>query len=324
MLKNNTIKVFLVLGIILFLTGFGYLGVDYYNKEYQAEIYQEKIEALNTEVLNLERDVLELEVLFQDTDLETANKDELLKQGYDRINFLEEKVNTLEREGKLNKAQIAELRNKLMEAKANVMMYDKYQKELEFVYADNRRLKGILDSISNSEDEKYAEIIDQYKAQMESLRQEKNSLETSLEGAKEIVNAVESLKAENFRFYSVKNGKEEQNIRFKAGNLKNFKIKIDLIENALAQTGVYDLYMAIRAPDATIMTNKPKGYGGSIRFDEKSILYSRHSSVYYDRRRNSFSFDFIPSDSEPYIKGDYRVVIYCKGERIGEGTFSVY
>ena len=145
MLKNNTIKILLVLGIILFLTGFGYLGVDYYNKVYQSKVDQAKIEALNSELLELERNVLELEVLFDDKDLEVEKKDELLRQGYDRIRFLEDEINRLEKEGKLSKAQIAELRNKLKEAKAN--MLDKYQKELEAVYADNRRLKGLVDSI---------------------------------------------------------------------------------------------------------------------------------------------------------------------------------
>ncbi|MEM7509978.1 MAG: hypothetical protein AAF388_03535 [Bacteroidota bacterium] len=322
MLKNNTIKILLVLGIILFLTGFGYLGVDYYNKVYQSKVDQAKIEALNSELLELERNVLELEVLFDDKDLEVEKKDELLRQGYDRIRYLEDEINRLEKEGKLSKAQIAELRNKLKEAKAN--MLDKYQKELEAVYADNRRLKGIVDSIL-SEDGVRADMIAQMMSQVNLLQKKNTSLQDTLSQAQTIVSAVERLKAENFKFYSVKNGKtEEQKIRFKLGTLKDLRVEIELIDNALAEPGVYDLYLALRAPDATIMTNRSDGHGGSVKFDSKSILYSAHTSVYYDRQRKPFYFDFRPSTSEPFVKGNYNVVVYCKGEKIGEEAFTVF
>ena len=319
MLNKKLVSTLLALLILISLLGLTYIGIDYYNNSFRLEAYEKKINSLNTEVSDLESIITELEILFEDVDLQMENKDVLLKQGYDRINFLEQTIEELEKEGKLDKGQIALLRSKLLDAKAQVMMYDKYRSELAFLYNDNRRMKGILDSISKDGDKKYEAIIAAYKNEVKALRVDADKLE----GKKEILNAVESLKAVNFRFYSVKNGKKEQNIRFKDGSLKDMQVEIDLLENALADLGLYELYMAIRTPDATIMTNIPDNYGGTIKFDDKAILYSKHTSINYTRQRNTFSFDFRPSKSEPFVKGTYQVIIYCKGERIGEGSFSV-
>ncbi|MEM9986127.1 MAG: hypothetical protein AAF804_13625, partial [Bacteroidota bacterium] len=75
------------------------------------------VEELSTEILDLESSILELELVYTEKDRELDNMIEIVDQKNDRLQAMEQRIDELEREGKVDKSTIRRLRNSLEKAK---------------------------------------------------------------------------------------------------------------------------------------------------------------------------------------------------------------
>lgn len=314
--SNNTIKVLLILAVLIFMSGIVYLSSAYVRQRKQAKIDEAKIGSLNQELLDLERNILEWEIIIDDKELQIKEYNQLLKQGYDEVRYLENEINRLKREGKVDKEIIRRLEEKLQIAKSSLL--ERYQKEIEALLAENEELSNVVDSLSSEG------------AGRNSLYNDRESeiarLQGQLEDAKRkegLLNAVRDLQAANFNFFNVRGGREEQDISFKQMNIKSLKVEFNILKNELAETGVYDLYLVLKSPSGLVMSNPEEDFGGDYAFEGRRISYSSKTSFHYDRRQKTVYIDFVPAKDEPFVKGTQNVLIYWNGKIIGRDSFVI-
>lgn len=323
MANSNTIRILLVLAGLLFISGIGYLGVEYFKSKTVEEQKDELIGDLSTEVNQLEASVLELEVLFDDVNVEVAAKDAMLRQSYDQISFLEKEVKEkeqeiirLKKEGKLSKEQIALLESQLSNAKTKITqakseVLDRYAKELRAERQNSRELQAVLDSV-----QKLAQI------QQEQITAIQEGMKNQPAPIVDPLGSVRPLRAENFKFQGLdRNGKTGSDINAK--KMKALRVQFEILDEPEARTGLHQLYMVIRDPNGFVLTNRAENYGGTMRVGNQSKDYSQSASIDYRRRRLPIKMDYKPSSSEPFQGGVYEIQIYSDDRIIGQGQFTM-
>ena len=182
--------------------------------------------------------------------------------------------------------------------------------------------------------------IEDYKSQVEILKgekiqltkekeqvtQEKNKVIQDLDSTKNIVKEKEdiidigsTLHASHFSVIGInerKNGKEKETSTAK--KVDKFRITFDLDENRITPSGNKDIFVVITTPDGKVVTEDELGSGSFTDRDGNEVKYTKHITISYAQgQRQSLSFDWKAGD---YTTGDYKIVVYNNGFKIGEGV----
>ncbi|MEZ4824878.1 MAG: hypothetical protein R3C61_01080 [Bacteroidia bacterium] len=194
---------------MVLLTIIAFLLISYFSGpsgKTDAEIVKE----LTGEIEDLESSILEVEVVLTEVDRDLGQKKALLDQKYDEINFLTQKIEELEKQGKVDQATIRDLKQKLNEAKGK--LYDAsqveiYKKEIDLLVIDNSVQTRVVDSIKLLM-ERYDSVFIVMNQETQTIRQEladcggKNNTTTTQTDPQ--INPEDNWKgfrATNFRFY---------------------------------------------------------------------------------------------------------------------------
>ncbi len=182
--------------------------------------------------------------------------------------------------------------------------------------------------------------IEDYKSQVEILKGEKiqltkekeqvtlekNKVIQDLDSTKNIVKEKEdiidigsTLHASHFYVIGInerKGGKEKETSTAK--KVDKFRITFDIDENRITQSGNKDIFVVITTPDGKVVTEDGLGSGSFTDRDGNEVKYTKHLTIsYVQGQRQSLSFDWKAGD---YTTGDYKIVVYNNGFKIGEGV----
>ena len=298
MIHEKLFRTLLALTVLCLLAGSGFWISNYQEESRKAMAFQQDIEALKSEVLELELAVLELDAMICDGP--EIDRIEILTKASARVNVIEDQIDGFEEQWGETSLELLEVKEGLSLCKSDIIEH--LGRGLEYHIKEENRLKEIVDVFFSSPD----------------IVVTKDYPEISLPKG--------SLKVDKFRYYNISVDKEASRTKFEAGTIEELKVEIDILENILADRGIYELYLIIKAPDGTILKNITEGYGGGIKKADKRIAYSSKISIFYEGRANYFYFHFRPSKYQPFQKGMYSVSVYCEScprEEIGTGTFTV-
>jgi len=209
------------------------------------------------------------------------------------INSILKKKNATQEELNLAKQKIGELNNKIYTLEAEVA-----------------RLTGENQQLASANTQ---------------LQQEKQTLETNLTSTQsekkvleETVDVASTFTASNIQINAVnekRSGKEKETSAAK--RVDKLVVSFD-IENRIAKSGPADMYIIVPAPDGKVISSEKTGGGMlSTRQDGELTFTSKLTVNYEQGKRQNVQ---LPLYLEKFLKGDYHILVYQNGFKIGEGV----
>lgn len=279
----------------------------YQNQELKKDknkLLETKIE-LETEIRDLNKSMDKMEQDMTNKDIEVQEKDNRIQQLSKQLEDLKYLVNKFKSEGKLTQARADQLKSELEQKDYYIR---KYQNEINLLKEENQKLKEDLNKADSKIKEK------------DSLNQENSHKITELSTQ---VEAAKILKANNFKFYSVKNsGKESEFTTLRSRKLDDLKICFDVIENEVADMGKRNFYVVIKPSGAGQLKNLDKN-SGYFTYRNQEILYSTKANAVYNRTSLKVCAVYNRQEAVDYSRGTYAVAVYADGYEIGKSTFTL-
>lgn len=129
------------------------------------------------------------------------------------------------------------------------------------------------------------------------------------------------LHASNIRMEPIhkkKNGKEKETT--KAKKVDVFRIKFDIDENRIAESGTKQIYIRMVAPDGSVMSSSANGSGKMTTAKGESISFSimKEISLIKEQPVKDVVVDW--NQDGDFAKGSYLIEIFSEGYKVGGGN----
>lgn len=316
-------KNFLIIGAMILATVLAFLLISIFSKNNPSinpGVVSEA--ALKKEILQLESNLLELELVFAEKDIQVDNFETLLDEKYveldnmnKKVRSMEDKIDQLEREGKVDKATIASMREKIANAKGEIVK--NLKAEINLLVFDLGTLTQRGDSLK--------EETDSLKKSIDDCQTYSNSLVAAASTSPgrsvdtEIPQPPVETRASGFYANNIKVG--FLNAKSKAFNARKPKsiAKISKIEFSFDFEGVGEvsngdkrLFIVLRHKKGNTVVRK--GYGDSgqkFSFNGTSLTSTKQVLANYTGRTQKAFFTFDVGDAlSDAPGGDYTVSVY--------------
>lgn len=177
-------------------------------------------------------------------------------------------------------------------------------------------------------------IVKHYLAEIQRLGQENEGLRTELAQANERntalaseASAAQASNAQLSRTVAVAKKLNITALRLSGYNRKDkhekkvnkiakFGVSFSISPNNTAAPGMKDVYVRVLTPEGTLL-----GSGGSFSYDGASVQSSAHRTIEYANDEVPVSI-YVPVTTT-LTAGDYRVEVFCDGNRLGSKSFTV-
>jgi hypothetical protein len=227
-------------------------------------------------------------------------------------------------------SQLAEKDKEIEQDKAEA---DKYLKKDHLDAAGLAKAKKLIASLQ--------EEIEGYKTEIETLKNENTQLTTEKEQVtaerdqvqkdldssstvvkkqSDVINLGSTLHISNFAIEGIqdkKNGKEKATTDAK--KIDKLHITFDIDENLISATETKSLYILITAPNGKLITVGSLGSGEFTTRDGQTMLYTQKVDVDYVQGKK-LPVSTYWKQTTPFAIGDYKIVVYNNGLKVGEGT----
>ena len=230
---------------------------------------------------------------FQGALASQNNEISTLKQN---IRSILTKKNASAEELKQAKDMIAELNGKV----------DDYSAQIEKLKGENKVLSTANAQLSTQKDS--------LTTATQNLQQ---NLTTTEAAKKNVEDLASTLHASNIAILAIEkksSGKEIQTTAAKRADLLRFTFDLD--ENMVAPSGTKQIYIAVTGPDGKAITD---GSTFVSREGDAKVYTSKVEVNYEQGKRTPVSVDW-KNTSGKYQVGDYKILIYHNGFKIGEGV----
>jgi predicted nuclease with TOPRIM domain len=211
---------------------------------------------------------------------------------------------------------------------------DKYKRDAKNNYTKFDNLQKRLDEANKLRSEAEAEVIKykkllamadtentKLKYQINEKLDTINNLKVSRRELAQKVALASVLKAQNIKIDAINTkGKEKEGGEYRAKNLDKIRITFILGENKVATKEGKDVYIRVIEPDGAALFDLATG-GGSFMYDNKEIFYTMKTNILYTGNDQRVGFEY--KKGSPYKPGGHKVEVYCEGNMIGEGAFTV-
>lgn len=299
----SIIAVLLVAGIYLFLSK---------NKTENAN------EELSNQITTVINDKAEIETEYNaalarldEMRSENSRMDSLLNTKDGELSALKSKIKSLLNQKNLSKNQLAEANKLIAQLKAKMTGFEEQlialKQENIALSEDNRQLTEEKNSLT---EEKTA------------LKEEKSNLEKKVE-----VGSV--LHASHFQLEAIQNkknlfGKEKEKETSKASKADLIRIRFDLDDNRISESGEKLLYICVYDPAGNVIAANGNANAKFRMSDNTDKAYSATKMVMYKQGESAkgISTDWRPLNH--FNAGSYRVEIYHMGYRIGSERVTLH
>ena len=132
------------------------------------------------------------------------------------------------------------------------------------------------------------------------------------------------LHASNLRMEPIhkrKNGKEKETS--KAKKVDVLRVKFDIDENRIAESGTKQIYLRIVAPDGTILSNQANGSGKmtTAKGDQVSFSIMKEISLIKEMPVKDVVVDW--NQEGDFQRGNYLIEIFSEGYKVGNGNVTL-
>ena len=188
------------------------------------------------------------------------------------------------------------------------------KKELKTVRAVLRSYVMQIDSLNRINQALTAEN-QQVKKQYSEATRQINTLSKEKKNLNEKVTLAAQLDATNIVATPLnKRGKAAKKVK----DAKKIAISFTIVKNITASTGNKTLYVRIAKPDNEILT---KSASNTFEYEDRSIAYS--IKKYFEYTGEELTQTVYWDVEEFLAAGTYKVYLFCDGNMIGQGSFSM-
>ncbi len=297
--KTSNIIYFLV-GIIAFLIGTNiYVFLKKNEREQQLVV--------KTSQAKDEKDSMTAELNKLESDLATATNSnkkltsDLQAKDQELKNKIEE-LRTAIKSRKLSSSELASARNQMAQLRSSIQEFNKeigsLKEENKHLSTENTTLKTTVDSVSKKSTE----------------------LQSQNEVLNKKVSVASALRTSDIEAIPVKvksSGKETDVKSAKKTN--KIRVNFTVADNELSQEGNHDIYLQILDPAGKIETGASSGNFHSN--DGQDQQYTTRSSINYLKANRSYTLEWPKSND--LVPGDYKVILWADGYKMGQSTFSL-
>lgn len=158
-----------------------------------------------------------------------------------------------------------------------------------------------------------------------SLAEEKEQVITENTGLQEKVKLGAVLHASNIRMEAInlRRGGAKESETSKAKKTDLLRIKFDIDENRIAESGTKEILLRITAPDGRLLSNAAYGSGVTTTEDGQQLSYTLAKQVNLTTNTPVRDVAVDWNQDSDYQRGTYAIEIYNAGFRIGGGSVSL-
>lgn len=286
-MDKKIITIISVSAILLIALG-GLLIKSHSEMTEMVEVFTEEKETLLNEYQDLYLDYDSLR--RYDTDL-----NDKLDQERERVALLQEELKTVKA---TNARRIKELQTELTTMRTVMVSF---VHQIDSLNQTNIRLTA-----ENKE----------MRSQVAQVRQSYNALQDENRNLTEKVEIAARLEAKNINAIGLNFNEKKAT---SASKISKVKINFTLAKNVSAQVGMRTIYLRFTRPDGQLLMHSKDD---TFKYEDAQINYSAKREVEYGGE-DTDSYIVYQVDAGELMAGEYDIELFCGGEIIGKGTWSV-
>lgn len=286
-MDKKIITIISVSAILLIALG-GLLIKSHSEMTEMVEVFTEEKETLLNEYQDLYLDYDSLR--RYDTDL-----NDKLDQERERVALLQEELKTVKA---TNARRIKELQTELTTMRTVMVSF---VHQIDSLNQTNIRLTA-----ENKE----------MRSQVAQVKQSYNALQDENRNLTEKVEIAARLEAKNINAIGLNFNEKKAT---SASKISKVKINFTLAKNVSAQVGMRTIYLRFTRPDGQLLMHSKDD---TFKYEDAQINYSAKREVEYGGE-DTDSYIVYQVDAGELMAGEYDIELFCGGEIIGKGTWSV-
>jgi cell division protein ZapB len=295
----------LLIGLILALLA-GNLAQFYFSQQDQEEI-EKKAVVIAQQSIDLQKANLELDSMRKELDTKIA---EVLKLGGDTASLGELK-RQIERDLKDARGKLRITRVAMDELRSRIERYEEIMERKDDEIAQIKQERDVL----FKDNQKLKTKIVQREDSIENLKKTKSQLASQ-------VALASVLKAEDVKVTIIDSkGKEREDDKYKAKRIAKIKVAFTISDNKVAKIETKDVYLQVRDEAGNVLYDVATGGGMFKNTAGDEMPFTSKLSFFFDNKTPNLSF--VWDRGSEWKAGNYQVLVYCEGERIGQGSFIV-
>jgi len=297
---NNKNSIIILLSILLI----GSWGYFFYAKNQSNAVIEEK--SMENAALDSSKNAIQKEfddalLRLQDMTASNASLDSIVKRRDNEMSILKGKFKSLVSKQNATAADLAEAKNLVSELNGKIA---EYVMEIERLQTENKQLNVDKQNLTTEN---------------KSLSTNLASTEAAKKEAENKVDVGSTLHASGFSIIPINeknSGKERSTASAKKAD--KLRISFNLDENRIATSGPKQLFIIAKDPSGKTIKEAALASGSINTRQDGQVEFTTKIDVEYKQGESKgVSFDLRQSDK--YVKGNYAVVVYQNGFKIGEG-----
>ena len=228
--------------------------------------------------------------------------DSLVKTRNNELGILKSKFKSLVGKQNATSTDLAEARKLVSELNGRI---DDYVKEIERLQGENIQLTADKNNLTSEN---------------KNLSNNLTSAEAAKKDAEGKVDVGSTLHASGFNIVAINernSGKEKSTSS--ARRADKFRISFNLDENRIATSGAKQLFIIAKDPAGKVIKEEALASGTINTRQDGQVDFTTKLDVEYKQSEAKFvSFDLRQADK--YTKGNYSIIVYQNGFKIGEGV----
>jgi hypothetical protein len=302
--KNKSKRIIPIL-LVIFVVANLIMIYQYSRQSSELGELQEQLDVNENIRMELEADLESIREELKMTEDERNQLDTALQNRNAELLAKVEEIEELLRRDRITTAQLREAREE-----RDVLRYytRKYQEQVDSISHVNRRLHA-----KNVELEKG---IDQAKLYADRVKDENVRLTNKVELGSRL--QTFDLYATGIRTTAIGDRVRETD---RANRMERLRVCFSVEENIIAEPGEREVFVRILDPDGSTIHIEGAG-SGSFKFRDDEVLYTMKEVIDYNNREDTYCiyWDQIENIIRP---GNYEVIVYADGDRIGSEKFRV-
>lgn len=297
--KDNRNIIYALLGAALIGSWGYFIYNNNANKEEKIQ-YVDRIVKDSVDRMQLQN---QFDMLSVKADSLSSNNQQLqgsLAEKSNEIQTLKNNIAAILKKKNATNAELQEAKKMIAELNAKI---ESLVAEVEQLKAENKQLNTANEELNKDKTK---------------LTEEKKELQGSLDKTKEEKAKVEDVASTlhvsgiNITAIDLKRGKEKETAKAKKADF--FRVSFNVDENYVAPNGTRSLMVSVYYPDGSLSQSS----GSFTDRNGQTVNYTNKVDINFEQgKKIPVSFDWKPGDK--FQVGDYKIVVYNNGYKIGEG-----
>ncbi len=151
------------------------------------------------------------------------------------------------------------------------------------------------------------------------VRRDYDSATVVIKEKEDMLNVGSTLLASNFNITGINEKGDREKTTSTAKRVEKLRIRFDLNENMIAQSGTKEIFVCITAPDGTPVAVEALGSGTFSTRDGQQKFYTQKLDVdYTQNKKRTVTFDW--KQNTNFATGNYRIEVFNNGFKVGEAS----